>query len=139
MLKKTVTFTDYNGVERTEDFFFNLTNAELAQLSMSKNGLDAYIERISKTKDQAELANLFKKVLDMSYGIKSDDGRRFMKSPEILEDFQQTEAYSIIYMELAQDADAALRFFQNIIPSDKAAAIRENQEAIQKANHPALN
>lgn len=139
MLKKTVTFTDYNGVERTEDFFFNLTNAELAQLSMSKNGLDAYIERISKTKDQAELANLFKKVLDMSYGIKSDDGRRFMKSPEILEDFQQTEAYSIIYMELAQDADVALKFFQNIIPSDKAAAIRENQEAIQKANHPALN
>jgi hypothetical protein len=138
MLKKTVTFEDYNGVSRTEDFFFNLTNAELAQLSMSKNGLDAYIERISKTRDQAELSNLFKKVLDMSYGIKSDDGRRFMKSPEILADFQQTEAYSIIYMELAQDADAALKFFQGIIPADKAKAIEDNQEAIQKANHPAL-
>lgn len=138
MLKKTVTFIDYNGVSRTEDFFFNLTNAELAQLSMSKNGLDSYIERIAKAKDQVELSNLFKKVLDMSYGVKSDDGRRFMKSPEILADFQQTEAYSIIYMELAQDSDAALKFFQGVIPSDKAAMIKENQEAIQKANHPAL-
>lgn len=138
MLKKTVTFIDYNGVSRTEDFLFNLTNAELAQLSMSKNGLESYIERISKAKDQVELSNLFKKVLDMSYGVKSDDGRRFMKSPEILADFQQTEAYSIIYMELAQDSDAALKFFQGVIPSDKAAMIKENQEAIQKANHPAL-
>ena len=139
MVKKTVTYTDFNGVERTEDFYFNLSNAELAEFAMSKSGgLDTYIERISKAKSQPELAALFKDVLLMSYGVKSDDGRRFIKNDQIRDEFTQTEAYSIIYMELATDADAALKFFAGVIPADKAAAIRDNQTAIQKATHPAL-
>lgn len=140
MVKKTVTYTDFNGVERTEDFYFNLSNAELAEFSMSKSGgLAAYIERISKAKSQPELAALFKEVLMMSYGEKSDDGRRFIKNDQIRDEFMQTEAYSIIYMELASDADAALKFFEGIIPADKAAALKQNQTEIQKATHPALN
>lgn len=139
MVKKTVTYTDFNGVERTEDFYFNLSNAELAEFSMSKSGgLAAYIERISKAKSQPELAALFKEVLMMSYGEKSDDGRRFIKNDQIRDEFMQTEAYSIIYMELASDAEAALKFFEGIIPADKAAALKQNQTEIQKATHPAL-
>lgn len=139
MIKKTVTFTDFNGIERTEDFYFNLSNAELAEFSMSKNGLEHYIERIAKTKSQPELASLFKDVLLMSYGVKSDDGRRFIKNEQLREEFTQTEAYSIIYMELASDAQKAIEFFECVIPAEKANMIKENQSSIQKANHPALN
>lgn len=140
MLKKTISFTDFNGIQRTEDFYFNLTNAELTELEMSKSGgMTAYIERISKTKSAPELIKMFKEIILLAYGVKSDDGRRFIKNQEVRDEFAQTEAYSMLFMELATDYDAAAKFIQGVLPSDKAQAVKEKQIEMQNANHPALN
>lgn len=139
MLKKTITYTDFNGVNRTEDFYFNLTNAELTELEMSrKGGLTAYIERISNTQEAPELIKLFKEIIALAYGVKSDDGRRFIKNQAVLEDFTQTEAYSSLFMELATDADAAAKFISGILPADKAKAVEAKQIEMQNSQHPAL-
>ena len=117
MLKKTITYTDYDGNERTEDFYFNLTQAELIELAHSeKGGLEKLIEKISKEKDMKRIIALMKEVIQMSYGEKSLDGKRFQKSEEISQNFMQTEAYSILFMELAQNEDAATDFVNGIVP-----------------------
>lgn len=117
MIKKTITYTDYNGVERIEDFFFNLTEAELVEWEYSvSGGLVATLRRIINEKDQVKLIEYFKKLVLKSYGVKSDDGRRFIKSQELSEEFSQTEAYVQIFMELAMDADAAAAFVNGITP-----------------------
>ena len=117
MLKKTITYTDYKGNERTEDFFFNLTKAELMEMELTTDGgMAEYIDRIVKAQNQAQIVTVFKKLLLKSYGEKSEDGRRFVKSPEISEAFSQTEAYSELFMELATNSDAAADFVNGIIP-----------------------
>lgn len=121
MLKKTVTYTDYNGVERTEDFYFNLSKAEVAEMELSVDGgLGAMIENIVNAKDNKQIVALFKDLVLKAYGEKSPDGRRFMKSKEISEAFSQTEAYSEIFMELALDEKAASDFVNGILPSKLA-------------------
>jgi len=118
MLKKTVTYKDYDENERTEDFYFNLTKAEVFELELGsvKGKLTDMIEKIVKENNNQELIKLFKKVVLMAYGQKSLDGRTFIKNDEIRAEFEQTEAYSVIFMELATDADAAVSFFNGIIP-----------------------
>lgn len=129
MLKKTITFTDYNGTQRTEDFWFNLTKAEVLEMElMTKGGLESYITKIVSTQDIPSLVKYFKKLILQSYGEKSDDGRRFIKSKELTEEFKQTEAYSNLFMELATDADAAAKFVNGIVPND----IDLNTPEIQK-------
>lgn len=129
MLKKTLTYTDYNGNERTEDFYFNLNEAELAEMSLSiEGGMDVYIQKITKARDQATIVKLFKDIVLRSYGEKSPDGRRFMKSPEISAGFAQTEAYNLIFMELATDAEAAAAFINNVIQKN-SRSIPEKSEA----------
>ena len=122
MLKKTVTYTDYNGVERTEDFYFNLTKAEVTEMELSTaGGLEAMIRKIVAEKDAPAIVKIFKELVLKAYGEKSPDGRRFIKNDEVREAFSQTEAYSDIFMELATNADAAAAFVNGIIPSmDKA-------------------
>lgn len=118
MLKKTITYTDYNGTERTEDFYFNLSKAEVAELEMGiEGGLSAMIEKIVAAKDTPAILAIFKKLVLQAYGEKSADGKRFVKSEEISTAFSQTEAYSDLYMELATNADEAAKFFNGIIPS----------------------
>ena len=117
MLKKTVTYTDYNGSERTEDFYFNLTKAEIIEMELTTvGGLSAMIEKIVAAKDGPTIIKTFKDLVLKAYGEKSADGRRFIKSPEIAEAFSQTEAYSQIFMELATDDEAAAKFVNGIIP-----------------------
>ena len=119
MLKKMITYTDFNGQTRTEPFYFNLTNAEVAEMGVGLVGggsLDEYIERLSSEQDPRKIIAIFKDLIQRSYGKKSDDGRRFMKSEEILKEFTETEAYSVLFMELANDANAAAAFFDGIIP-----------------------
>ena len=119
MLKKMITYKDYNGVERTEPFYFNLTKAEVAEMGAGLVGggsLEDYIERLSTEHDPMKIIQMFKELIQRSYGKKSDDGRRFMKSEEILREFTETEAYSVLFMELANDANAATEFFDGIIP-----------------------
>lgn len=119
MLKKTIAYTDYNGVERTEDFYFNLTKAELMEMEMSINGgLSEMITRITAEQNAPEIIKVFKTLILKAYGIKSFDGKRFEKSEELSNEFAQTEAYSILFMELATDADAAAKFVNGIVPAN---------------------
>lgn len=118
MLKKTITYTDYNNVERTEDFYFNLTKAELMEMEMGAvGGLSGMIEKIVSAKDAPSIIKVFKELVLKAYGEKSADGRRFIKSKEISDAFAQTEAYSQLFMELATDADAASKFVNGIAPN----------------------
>ena len=132
MLKKTIKYTDYNGVERTEDFYFNLTKAEIMEMQLSTTGgLDEMIQRIIATQDVPAIAKIFKDLVLKAYGQKSPDGRRFIKNEELTEEFSQTEAYSELYMSLATDADAASAFINGIVPkdvADKAAEMQKNQQ-----------
>ena len=128
MLKKTSTYKDYNGVERTEDFMFNLTKAEILEMQLTKDGgMDAAIKKIVDAKDAPEIMKVFKDLILRSYGIVSDDGRRFIKSKEISDSFAQTEAFSMLFMELATDTDAASAFVNGIVPAaDTKPAIAMN-------------
>ena len=117
MLKKTIKYTDYNDVERTEDFYFNLTKAELTEMQLSAvGGLSTIIEKVTAAQDMPTIVSIFKDLVLKAYGEKSADGRRFIKNDEVRESFSQTEAYSIIFMELAQDANAAAAFVNGVIP-----------------------
>ena len=121
MIKKTITYTDYNGVERTENFYFNLSKAEVVEMEMSTaGGMTESIQKIVDAKDAPAIIRVFKDLVLKAYGIKSDDGRRFIKSKELSDEFMQTEAYSQIFMELATDADKAAKFINGIIPADLA-------------------
>lgn len=118
MLKKTITYTDYNGTERTEDFYFNLTKAEVMEMEMGiEGGMTEMINRIVAAKDAPAIIAIFKKLILKAYGEKSADGKRFVKSDEISTSFAQTEAYSDLYMELATNADKAAEFVNGIVPA----------------------
>lgn len=122
MLKKTITYTDYNGVERTEDFYFNLSRAELAEMELSVDGgLTEMINKIIAAQDTPSLVKIFKDLVLKAYGEKSLDGKRFVKVDEtgykLANNFAQTEAYSILFIELATNADAAAKFFEGIVPA----------------------
>lgn len=117
MLPITRKYTDFNGVEREETFYFNLTQAELTDWELGiTGGLSKLVERITQTKDIPELAKLFKEAILKAYGVKSDDGRRFIKNEEVRTAFSQTQAYSDLYMELVQDDKKAAEFINGIIP-----------------------
>lgn len=124
MLKKTITYTDYNGVERTEDHYFNLTKAEIMEMEMSTSGgMAEMIQRIVSAQDAPAIIKIFKELILQAYGQKSPDGKRFIKNADLREEFAQTEAYSQLFMELATDADAAAKFINGIIPADVAQKV----------------
>ena len=132
MLKKTFTYTDYNGVERTEDHYFNLSKAELMEMELSTTGgLAEMINKIVAAQDAPAIVKVFKELVLKAYGQKSADGRRFIKSKELADEFSQTEAYSQLFMELATDADKAAEFINGIVPAKVA-----KQAATEK--HPAV-
>ena len=127
MLKKTINYTDYNGNERTEDFYFNLTEAEILEMEMSKTGgLAESIQRIVQAQDTPAIIKVFKDLVLRAYGVKSPDGKRFIKNDSLREEFEQTEAYSKLFMELAFDSDKAAEFVNKIVPahmSEKANTV----------------
>lgn len=119
MYKKTITYTDFDGNERTETHYFNLTKAELLNMELAQNGgMSKLIEEITQEEDVPRLVELFNEIVDKAYGKKSADGKRFVKSPEILDEFKQTQAYSDFYTELVTNTDLAIEFINNIIPKD---------------------
>lgn len=132
MLKKTITYIDYNGVERTEDFYFNFTKAELTEMDLgTTGGMSEMIKKIITANDVPQLITIFKKLVLDAYGEKSADGKRFIKSPELSTAFSQTEAYSQLFMELATDADVASKFVNGIIPSDVSNSVAETSLKIK--------
>ena len=119
MLKKTIKYTDYDGNEREEDFYFNLNKAEVTEMELSKQGgLSEYIKRIVAAQDAPLLVELFKELICKSYGEKSLDGKRFVKSKELTEEFTQTEAYAELFVELASNAEEATKFVNGIMPKN---------------------
>ena len=123
MLKKTIKYTNYDGVEKEKDFFFNLKKSELVDLQYkTSKGFIAYIEEITKAGDTSELWKAFRDIVLLAYGEKSDDGERFMKSEEISKAFEETEAFSVLIMELIEKDGAASDFVNGIMPSDIASS-----------------
>lgn len=117
MLKKTITYVDYDGKERIEDFYFNLTKAEITEMELSEEGgLIKTIERVVAEEDGAKIIEIFKDLILKSYGEKSLDGKRFIKSDKLKEEFSQTEAYSELFMELATNEEKASEFVNGIVP-----------------------
>lgn len=120
MLKKNIKYTDYNGVERNEDFYFNLSKAEITEMELSTaGGLAEMINKVVAAQDVPSIIKIFKELILKAYGEKSPDGKRFVKSEDLSRDFSQTEAYSNLFMELATDAEKAAEFVNGIIPNVK--------------------
>lgn len=119
MYKKSITYTDFNGNQRTEDFFFHLSKAELAEMELSKaGGFQAYVQKIVDAEDRETIIKLFKDLILKSYGEKDDLGKRFIKSEEKSIAFSQTEAYSEFFIELLTNTDSAIAFVNGIVPED---------------------
>ena len=130
MLAKKIKFVDFDGNEREETFYFNLRKSEITDMQLEvKGGLTTIIERIVETKDIPELIKLFKDLIRRSYGEKSADGRNFIKNVRVWENFESTNAYSELYMELATNADAAADFINAIVPPEYAA---ESAKALEQ-------
>ena len=120
MMKETITYQDYNGLELTEDFYFNLTQAEIVEMELGTvGGLSETIQKIITTKDSPSLVKMFKDLILKAYGEKSLDGKRFIKSEELSTAFAQKEAYSILFIKLASNDEAAAAFVNGIIPKPK--------------------
>lgn len=114
-----ITYVDYDDVERKEKFYFNLTKAELVEMELTTvGGLEKEIRKIVDAKDTPSIVKIFKRLILQSYGEKSDDGRRFIKSEELSKAFSETEAYSELFTKLATNAEAAVEFVNGIIPKD---------------------
>jgi len=127
MLKKTITFHDLEGNEVTDDFYFNLTKAELLELELSEEGGFAEnIQEIAKSNDGKKIIETFKEIIRRSYGVKSEDGRRFIKSPELFEEFSQTDAFSELFMQLATDASAGASFVNGVVPAQLAQQVADD-------------
>ena len=119
-------YEDYNGVEREEDFYFNLTTTELMKMEYgTEGGLAEKIKKINAAKDTIQIMNTFEEFLKLSYGQKSDDGKRFIKSPELLKEFMETPAYSQIYMRLGSDEKAAVDFINHVVPANILAQMNK--------------
>ena len=132
MVSKTITYEDFNGVERTETFYFNMTKAELAQwMTGGDGGMMERIQAIMDAKDEAKMREMFCELIDRSYGVKSADGRRFEKNEALLADFKATQAYSDLYMELMTDTEKSVEFVNGIMPSDL-------RKAAQNGNAPVM-
>ena len=119
MYTRTITYTDWNGMERTEEFRFNLTKAELMEMQYEQEGgMREYLQKIIDSKNQKEIMHMFKDLVLKAYGEKSDDGKHFIKNEAVREKFASTPVYSDLFMELSTDADAAAAFVNGIMPAD---------------------
>ena len=128
MLKKEIAYTDYNGVERKATFYFNLSKAEITEMELTTvGGFAEMIQKIVDAQDAPSIIKTFKDLVLKSYGEKSPDGKRFIKTKELRDSFEQTEAYSTLFMELATNAAAASEFVNGIIPADLAKQVSASE------------
>lgn len=129
MLKKTIKFQSFDGEPLEEEFYFNLSKAEIAEMELvQKDGLAKYLEKIIKEEDREKLIVLFKDLITKSVGRKSADGRQFTKNPEITAEFVSTDAYSELFVELATNAESASEFVNGIVPASMQEAIAAAQK-----------
>lgn len=134
MYAKKIKYTDYNGNEREETFYFNLSKAEIIDLEWrTPGGLENHFKEIMARLNGQELADTFKMLIQKSYGVKDPEGRRFIKNQDVLNDFIETEAYSELYIQLATDSTAASEFVNGIFPKDIVEAAKKQKEMADKA------
>jgi hypothetical protein len=125
MLKRNITYEDFDGNTVTEVFYFNLSKTEIVELEVEyEGGLEKSIQRIIEAKDYEVLIREFQRLILLSYGVKSEDGKRFVKSDQLREEFKQTAAYDALFVELAADENAAADFFIGVVPKDLADGVR---------------
>jgi hypothetical protein len=119
MLKKAIKFTDFNGNEQVEEAYFHLSKVDIIEMEAGKSGgLEAHIKRVVDTKDNAEIVSVFKEIILSSYGVKSEDGRRFIKEPQATKEFSQSAAFDELYVEIATDANKAAAFIKGVLPNE---------------------
>ena len=134
MLKETIKYTDFNGVEREEDYYFNLTKTELIRMEMSKNGsLTGLLTKITKANDMPEIFEAMENLILKAYGEKSVDGRRFDKSEEISANFMNSLAYDVLFDKLTSDANYAYKFLMGILPAELADKAKKDPEILKLA------
>lgn len=132
MLVKRISYTDYNGNQRSEDFYFNLNKGEIFNMQFgTEGGLDKAIQKIIQTEDTPKIVKIFQDIILNAYGVKSDDGRRFIKSEELSTEFKQTEAYSELLMELVSDEKKAADFINALMPKDLAEEAQKQQKLLE--------
>lgn len=130
MIKETITYSDYDGNEIIEDFWFHLSQAELLDIEVHCGGLDETLKRINKTKNAAEMYDLFKDIIVKAYGVRAQDNRRMIKTPEVKSEFVDSEAMSALIMKFMNDTDSAAKFINGLVnKSDKPmiAAVNTNK------------
>lgn len=134
MLKKSITYTDYNGKETTEDFYFNLTKAEMVEMEFGiQGGLKEHLTRIVEAQDGKEIMAAMKNLILGAYGKRSEDGKRFIKNEHIREEFASSEAYSELFIEMCTKADVAAEFMNSIIPRN-LEDVNQTQLAVDRPN-----
>jgi len=144
MIKKTIVYTDFNDQTVTEEHYFNLSRAELIELEIStEGGYGAFLEGVSQSKDNAFIFQQFKKILLDTYGKKSEDGKRFLKSAEISKEFEESEAYSQLIFDFFTDPEAAGKFFTELVPTGmleeaKKMAAQQATTPVQTTTAPVL-
>lgn len=138
MLKKSITYEDFNGNSVTEDHYFHLSKADLIEMEMSqKGGMHEYLQQIVASEDGRAIIQTFKELILSAYGKKSDDGRRFLKTPQLREEFQSSEAYSALFMELCTDAGAAAEFVNGVVPAgldEEVAKLKASEDGAPVAS-----
>ena len=136
MLVKRIKYEDYNGQTREEDFYFNLNKGEIFNMQFgTEGGLDKAIQKIIQTEDTPKIVKIFQDIILNAYGVKSDDGRRFIKSEELSTEFKQTEAYSELLMELVSDEKKAAEFINALMPKDLAEEAQKQQKLLEGNNN----
>lgn len=136
MLKQRITYTDYNDQERTEDFYFNFTKLELMETDLSWGGFEEVVEELTRTSDAQKAYGLFKDLVLSAYGVKSEDGRRFIKDPDIRKQFEESPACSELIIGFLQNPDLATTFVQGVLPAklvaevNAAKGVDENQPTL---------
>lgn len=134
MLKETIKYVDFNGTEREEDYYFNLTKTELIRMEMNKNGsLTGLLTKITKANDMPEIFEAMEDLILKSYGEKSVDGRRFDKSEEISANFMHSLAYDCLFDKLTTDANYAYKFLMGILPAELADKAKNDPEILKLA------
>jgi hypothetical protein len=135
MLKRSISYKDFNDVDCVDIFYFNISKPELIELEVKyEHGLTSMIQRIIEQKDHKELIKLFKELVLLAHGQKSPDGKRFIKSDQLREEFSQTAAYNALFVELATNDEAAANFLKGALPTDMVGEIDKALDSKSKVS-----
>ncbi len=138
MLEKKITYTDFNGIERNETFRFNLTKAEILEMELgTSGGLTQMIEKLVEINDYPQIMKIYKDFILKSYGEKSPDGKRFIKNAELREAFEQSEAYTVLFMELLSSPEEAAAFVRGVMPNAQTMSDHEKPE-LKLTSNPSM-